>query len=566
MRKIILILILAVLLLFCMMLAACSIKSGEKEVRTQYSTKERADTASETDIDADTDKDTATAAQETSYPTAIPTQAPTPTPEVFVEEPAQIVDTNFFRVSVHDPSVIKAEGKYYIFGSHRAWAMTTDLMEWETFNNNISLNYNELLGDIWKEWCKTDSNPELRGNMWAPDVIYNTAMNKYCMYMSVNGDDWNSVIVLLTSDSIEGPYEYVGPVVYSGFSEADHPVELSDVYKVLGEGADLSRYQSTKNTKLNAIDPCVKYDEDGNLWMALGSWFGGLYQLRLDNETGLRDYTVTYDTVENVSDQYYGYKIAGGWGVSGEGSYIQKFEDYYYLFVSYGGLAAQGGYQIRVFRSENINGPFVDQNGVSAVYPEAIGNNLSTNIGVRLFGSYKFTGKTYTQVAQGHNSVLLDDDGKMFIVYHTRFAAGEKGNPEYHEVHVNQMFLNEDGWLIAAPYEYTGETIAAGYTREEMVGEYEFIIHQPDTYYQVILNKTYGVAEVKNIALHSDGSVKGDLTGTWSYTEGTNYMSITIDGVNYKGVFLKQGNEADHKLVMTFTALGNNVTVMGSKK
>ena len=38
------------------------------------------------------------------------------------------------------------------------------------------------------------------------------------MYMSVNGDDWNSVIVLLTADNIEGPYEYVGPVVYSGFS------------------------------------------------------------------------------------------------------------------------------------------------------------------------------------------------------------------------------------------------------------------------------------------------------------------------------------------------------------
>ena len=26
------------------------------------------------------------------------------------------------RVSVHDPSIIKADGSYYIFGSHRAWA------------------------------------------------------------------------------------------------------------------------------------------------------------------------------------------------------------------------------------------------------------------------------------------------------------------------------------------------------------------------------------------------------------------------------------------------------------
>jgi arabinan endo-1,5-alpha-L-arabinosidase len=403
--------------------------------------------------------------------------------------------------------------------------------------------------------------------MWAPDVIYNTAMNKYCMYMSVNGDNWNSVIVLLTADYIKGPYEYVGPVVYSGFSEVNHRAELTDVYKVLGEGADLSRYQSTTNTKLNAIDPCVKYDEDGNLWMSLGSWFGGIYMFRLDNMTGLRDYTVTYETVENVSDQYYGYKIAGGLGVSGEASYYQKFGDYYYLFLSYGGLTAQGGYQIRVFRSENINGPYVDQNGVSAVYAESVSNNLSTNIGIRLFGSYKFTGNTFTHVAQGHNSVLLDEDGKMFVVFHTRFAAGEMGNAEYHEVHVHQMFQNGDGWLVAAPYEYTGETVPAeGYTKQEMVGEYEFVIHQPKTYYQVLLKKTFGVAEIKNITLYSDGSVKGDLTGTWSFTEGTEDMSITLDGVTYNGVFVKQGNETDHKIVMTFTALGNNVTVMGSKK
>ncbi|HWT73415.1 MAG TPA: glycoside hydrolase family 43 protein [Mobilitalea sp.] len=504
----------------------------------------------------------------TTTPTAVPTAGPTPTPEVFTEEPAKTVDTNFFRVSVHDPSIVKADGTYYLFGSHRAWAESTDLMEWETFNTNVSTDYNDLLGGIWADWCKTESNPDLRGNMWAPDVIYNKDMGKYCMYMSVNGNDWNSVIVLLTADDIKGPYEYVGPVIYSGFNTGTHPAEKTDVYKVLGDGADLSRYQSTKNTKLNAIDPCVKYDEDGNLWMSLGSWFGGIYMLRLDNKTGLRDYTTTYETVENVSDQYYGYKLAGGWGVSGEASYVEKFGDYYYLFLSYGGLTAQGGYQIRVFRSDKINGPYVDEAGNSAVYSKAVSNNLSTNIGVRLFASYKFSGNTYTHVAQGHNSVLLDDDGKMFVVFHTRFAAGEKSNAEYHEVHVHQLFLNEDGWLVAAPYEYTGETVpATGYTKQEMVGEYEFAVNKPDTYYQVILNKTFGVDEIKNIALYSDGSVKGDLTGTWSYTEGTDYMQITLDGVTYKGVFVKQGNEAaDHKLVMTFTALGNNVTVMASKK
>jgi arabinan endo-1,5-alpha-L-arabinosidase len=495
-----------------------------------------------------------------------PTPEPTVTPEVFEEEPAEYIDVSYSRVSVHDPSIIKADGRYYVFGSHMAYAKSDDLMNWQTFRTNINSEFFNLMGDIWNDYMKTPTNPNLGGNLWAPDVIYNKAMEKYCMYLSVNGDDWNSAIVLLTSDHIEGPYEYIGPVVYSGFNTSSHPVEKTDVYQVLGEGADLARYQSTSNTKLNAIDPGLRYDEEGNLWMVFGSWFGGLYMLKLDENTGLRDYSYTYETVPHVSDQYYGYKIAGGRGVSGEGPYIHKFGDYYYLFVTYGGLTQEGGYQMRVFRSENIMGPYVDELGQSSIY-ERGGNNLQTNIGVRLVGSYKFSGTAHTLAAQAHNSVFQDDDGKMFNVFHTRFAGGMRGNAEYHEVHVQQMFLNENGWLVMAPYEYSGETLSeTGYSKKEMVGEYEFVIHKPNMFFQTVLNKQIGIAQTLNIALYSDGSVVGDVTGTWSYKEGTPYMSITIDGVQYDGVFLKQANETDHKVVMTFTALGNNVTVMGSKK
>ena len=39
------------------------------------------------------------------------------------------------RVSVHDPSIVwePASQTYYIFGSHRASARTTDLMSWNSF-------------------------------------------------------------------------------------------------------------------------------------------------------------------------------------------------------------------------------------------------------------------------------------------------------------------------------------------------------------------------------------------------------------------------------------------------
>lgn len=483
----------------------------------------------------------------------------------------EFVTVETSRVTVHDPSVIYDNGAYYIFGSHMAWAKTTDLQNWEYFTTNINTEYEELFGREWDSWCQSPGK-ELKGNLWAPDVIYNEKMGRYCLYMSVNGSDWNSAIVMLTADSVEGPYEYGGTVVYSGFDSGNkHPAELTDVYRVLGEGADLKRYQSTTDTKLNCIDPCVTYDTEGNLWMSYGSWFGGIYQLKLDEETGLRDYGTVYETAVNESDAYYGYKIAGGCGVSGEGSYIINKDGYYYLFLSYGGLTATGGYQMRVFRSEDINGPYADEAGNPAVYVRAQ-NNLYGKTGVRLMGSYDWTGNREIRVSQGHNSAYVTEDGQIFLIYHSRFAGGKYGIEEAHEVRVQQLFVNSEGWLVAAPYEYAGERISdTGYAQQEMCGEYEFLIHEPTEFYRKYGQEYKGIAEAVHISLQVDGSVGGDLSGSWTYEQGTPNMSITLDGTTYTGVFLKMPSERlledenTRKVVMTFTALGGNTAVWGSK-
>jgi len=490
--------------------------------------------------------------------------------EIVVDEYEQV---EMKRVTVHDPSVVYDHGMYYIFGSHMAWAKSADLQNWEYFDMNINTEYAELFGREWEAWCSTRSNPELKGNLWAPDVIYNEKMGKYCLYMSVNGDDWNSVIVMLTADRVDGPYSYGGPVVYSGFSSGGkHPAAETDVYRVLGEDADLKRYQSTTVTKLNAIDPCVFYDQEGKLWMSFGSWFGGIYLLKLDEETGLRDYDTVYETAEGVSDAYYGYKIAGGKGVSGEGSYLVYKDGYYYLFVSYGGLVATGGYQIRVFRSENVTGPYVDQNGAGAVYDKAA-NNLYGKVGIRLMGSYDWTGNREIRVSQGHNSAYVTEGGQFFLVYHSRFADGKDGNAEAHEVRVQQLFINQDGWPVAAPYEYAGERISeTGYTPEEMCGEYELIIHEPTQYYRKYGNAYEGIMEALYLNLKEDGKVTGDRVGSWQYEENSPYVELTLDGVTYRGVFLKMPSEqlfedsSQRKIVMTFTVLGDNITMWGSKK
>ena len=477
------------------------------------------------------------------------------------------IDAAISRVSVHDPSIVKDGDTYYIFGSHMAWAKSTDLVNWTTFTNNINSQYSTLFA-AEAEWAKKAGGAyDVSGNLWAPDVIYNETMGKWCMYMSINGPDWNSTISLLTADSLDGNWTYVGPVIQSGMS-VGYGVTF-DYEKVTGESTVNSRYTSNVRNggatyEPHAIDPCVTYDDEGNLWMTYGSWTGGIGMIRLDNETGLRDYSVTYEYEEGVTDPYIGYKISGGNKVSGEASYIEKIGDYYYLFVSYGGLVANGGYSMRIFRSENITGPYTDPSGDDARYPLNGGagstdsGSINGKSGIKLMTYYQWSHMKFGQVAQGHNSAFVDDDGKAYVVYHTRTNDGTEG----HSVRVHQLFVNEDGWIMAAPYEYRGESLnESGYDMAAVAGTYDILIHKSAIDYTNLECVT-----PQEITLGEDGKVSGDVTGTWEMKDGTPYVNITLGDIEYKGVLVEQYIEETNYKTMCFTAIGSDEVVLWGSK
>lgn len=467
------------------------------------------------------------------------------------------------KVTCHDPSIFRdLDGTYYIVGSFLCGAMSRNLTDWTSLDSVIQGNFTEEVKAQIKEWNLDDRANGWNGYLWAPDLIYNTAMNKYCMYLSANGDDWKSNIVLLTADAAEGPYEYAGTIVYGGFNEDDYG--LTDAPLVTGEAEIPERYvtNGVDNHKWgdmypNCIDPCVFYDDDGNLWMSYGSWSGGIFMLELDEETGLRDYTVSYET-DIHSDAYFGKKIAGGMYVSGEASYIQKIGDYYYLFISYGGLEAASGYNIRVYRSETPDGGYVDALGNDPFF-DTYAMNFNMSRGVRLFGGYKWRNFLSGQVAQGHNSAFVDEDGRAYIVFHTRTSNGTEG----HYVKVHQLFVNKEGWLVAAPYQTVGESLPQnGLPASQVAGDYEMIIHELDI--------DYGSLETKKpqfITLTEDGKIVGDYTGTWTLEPGTPYIILRFDGVTYSGVTLEMAVENTNIETIVFTAMGieNQVTVWGSR-
>ena len=506
------------------------------------------------------------------------------------------------RVSVHDPSVVwdPSTSSYYIFGSHRAAAKCNNMMSWEAFTapwatatstnaDNVDAFTTPQVTKVKKGGVEYDFNfnalawsqrgsatYDVNGMMWAPDVIYNKKMGKWCMYLSINGDGWYSSIIMLTADNITGPYRYQAPVVMSGFRSGDS-YKSTDLEIVLGEQASLpSRYAPSDNYGNhwpNAIDPCVFYDEDGKLWMSYGSWSGGIFMLELDEETGLRDYDVTYAENE-TSDPYFGKKIAGGYYSSGEASYIEYIGGYYFLFMTYGGLEAAGGYQMRVFRSLNPDGPYVDSKGSSAVYDTYQLNFGPTENdgfrGVNIFGAYDDWGfqtvGDWGERAQGHNSIIAAQDGRTYLVYHTRFQNRGEG----HEVRVHQVYQNEEGWLVAAPFEYTGEGVkSAGIAAAQKVatadipGTYKLLAHRYGLDHAA---KEYAIPV--DVTLNTDGTLSGDgVTGTWAIKAGTSYITFSVGDSQYKGVMVPQTLEPTNTKVPCFTALDSKtgITIWGYK-
>ena len=202
-------------------------------------------------------------------------------------------------VNAHDPSMIEVDGVYYVFSTGNNGQpgyqirRSEDLIHWEYAGQAFSSttkDLKEVYSALESVYGKEVSNTEV----WAPDVVPAQG-GGFWLYGSLTGVFGSnySAIFLAYSDSIEGKYEYRDTLVVSGGNWA--------------------------NTA-NAIDPQIYYDAEGRMYMAYGSFQGGLRAIELDPQTGERldGYTYAmYDSREIVANEYYGAEIASTSTVEG---------------------------------------------------------------------------------------------------------------------------------------------------------------------------------------------------------------------------------------------------------
>ncbi|WP_228373446.1 LamG-like jellyroll fold domain-containing protein [Demequina gelatinilytica] len=434
----------------------------------------------------------------TGSPKPHPHEAPAPT---------------FTDATVHDPSVVTSGDQVWVFGSHGASAYTSDLMNWT--QNSIDLSQdpdNPLFEDIYSELAETFAWAQT-STLWAADVIQLADGRYYMYYNACKGDSPRSALGVAVSDDVDGPYEDLGIILKSGMwdQESENPGEI---------------YDATVHP--NTVDPDAFYDAEGDLWMVYGSYSGGIFILQLDPDTGLP-----------LPDQGYGTHLVGGNHARIEAPTIRYDEEtgYYYLFLSYGGLGADGGYEVRVARSENPDGPYVDANGHDMSTVKGAEGTLFDDVsiqdyGVKIMDGYLFTrevgdpgtGTGTGYVSPGHTSWYDDPDtGGSYIVLHSRFP----GTGEVHHVRVNEMFMNADGWPVVAPFRYAGA--ADGRLKaNDVAGTWQIVDF--DTAISA------APALPVDVTLAPNGRVTGDLTGTWRLGR-DNAATLRTSAGTYTGVF-----------------------------
>lgn len=164
---------------------------------------------------------------------------------------------------------------------------------------------------------------------------------------------------------------------------------------------------------VNCIDPNAFVDKDGKLWLLYGSYKAGLRMVELDRKTG-----------KLKTDPPHLYTITTSLG---EGAFIIKGPDYYYLFASRGRCCAgmSSTYQVVMGRSKAVTGPYLNKEGKSWVE-----NDYSL-----------FLAGDSTAPGKGHNGFFTERD-TTFIVYHayTRAAGGAS------LLNIRALYIDDEGW------------------------------------------------------------------------------------------------------------------------
>ena len=452
--------------------------------------------------------------------------------------------------NVHDPSIAYYDGWYYMYGTDASYGnehlkastgrhfpgkRSKDLVNW----SYISGPFNDA-----PAWVKTKLN-EIRSSMglsamnnpnygyWAPviRVVNGKLRMYYCIVINDNISGTNSwgerafIGMCETSDPMSG-WEDKGYVLCSS----------SDKGKDGWGRPDLTKWDAY--FYYNAIDPTYIEAPDGKHWLIYGSWHSGFARVEINPSTGMPVNAVGdpwADSPEGLAANGFGTRVgarnASRWQGSEAPEIVYK-DGFYYLFMAYDGLDVP--YNTRVVRSDKIEGPYYDITGRN--FSNARGDCFPI-----VTHPYKFN-DGYGWVGISHCCIFQQEGtGDWFYCSQGRLPDSAGGNAPNAVMmgHVRRIVwcpASADDltnlWPIALPERYAGLSNTP-VTKAEIAGTWEHIdlgykYAQMDTSADIILNES--------------GNMSGALTGTWSFDEAKQYLTLKTSD---KTVVVVVAHEAD---------------------
>jgi arabinan endo-1,5-alpha-L-arabinosidase len=303
-----------------------------------------------------------------------------------------------------DPTIIKEGNWFYMYGSGSGipGVRSTNLINWvsvpRVFPNNDTPAWSPI----------TNISVENAGNqIWAPQITkYGSTYRMYYSHSTIGSQ--RSVIGLATATTLDPSS--------ASYGWTDQGLVLESVVD------DPGGY--------NAIDPMMHVEVAGENgagtnnvnknWLMWGSYWSGIFVASLNRNTGKSVGAGKYQIASRGQ--------TNGPGPGIEGPTVVWRNGHYYLFVSYD---VYESYNVRVGRSTNLVGPYVDRQGRSMT------DGFATPV-LAPYGKWRNT---------GHNDVLLGQStGHDLFVNHIWTKDFVRA------LQVRPLFWASDGWpLVGEP-------------------------------------------------------------------------------------------------------------------
>lgn len=301
-------------------------------------------------------------------------------------------------IRVHDPVLAKDGNTYYLFctGMGISVFSSSDLQHWQK---------EKPVFDLPPVWA-AKAVPGFKGHIWAPDIVFHNGL--YYLYYSVSAFGKNTSCIGVATNKTLDPKS-------PEYKWTDHGKVIESI-----PGRDL----------WNAIDPNLAWDDQHQPWLAFGSFWSGIKLVKLHNDLVTIANPQEWYTIAKRNRDYKTADANGG-DAAIEAPFIFKKNNYYYLFVSFDFCCkgVDSNYKMMVGRSEKIQGPYLDKDGVRM---DAGGGTLV------LQGNSAWPGV-------GHNAVYTLD-GKDYLVFHG-YDAADNGKPR---LKILPLQWDSNGWPQAS--------------------------------------------------------------------------------------------------------------------